>query len=81
MIRTLLVYATIACLILGYALGGAPRRHRLVGCALFVLLALAVSIILDLDRPRRGAIRVSQEPMTDLLKRVELDRGAVRQRD
>lgn len=76
-IRTLLIYATLACLILGYALGGAPRRHRYVGCALFVLLALAVSIILDLDRPRRGAIRVSQQPMTDLLKRIDLDTAAV----
>ena len=71
-IRTLLVYALITSMILGYALGGAPRRHRFVGYSLFVLLAMAVTMILDLDRPSGGAIKVSQQPMVDLVSRIAL---------
>jgi hypothetical protein len=76
-IRTLLVYALINSMILGFALGGSPRRHRYVGYTLFVLLALAVTMILDLDQPARGAIRVSQQPMDDLISRIALGTAPV----
>ena len=76
-IRTLLVYALINSMILGYALGGSPSRHRYVGYTLFVLLALAVTMILDLDQPARGAIRVSQQPMDDLISRIALGTAPV----
>jgi hypothetical protein len=33
---------------------------------LFVLLTLAITLILDLDRPRTGSILVSQAPLLDL---------------
>jgi hypothetical protein len=34
---------------------------------LFALIALAISLILDLDRPRRGSIQVSQQPLAQLV--------------
>ena len=42
------------------------RRHLAVTTILFGLLALAITLILDLDRPRRGSILVSQQPMIDV---------------
>ena len=37
---------------------------------MFVLLALAVSLIVDLDRPATGIIRVPQQPMLDLQQSI-----------
>jgi hypothetical protein len=36
---------------------------------LAVSITLVLAVIIDLDRPRSGYIRVSQEPMIDLLQR------------
>jgi hypothetical protein len=61
------LYAVIAAAVLGYAIAGAQGRHRLASLTLFALLALAIILILDLDRPRSGSIMVSQQPMIDTL--------------
>ena len=37
---------------------------------LFVLLTLSLSLILDLDRPWRGGITISQQPMIDLVEGI-----------
>lgn len=59
----LIVSALISSAVVGYVLGGQGRRHALVTVMLFVLLSLAITLILDLDRPWSGAITISQEPM------------------
>jgi hypothetical protein len=58
-----IVYAVAAAGFLGYATAGARGRHRLASMGFFALLSLAVCMILDLDRPREGAIRVAQDAM------------------
>ena len=62
----LMAYTVIAAGIVGYVLGANARRHRAVTAILFLLLTMAITLILDLDRPRSGAITVSQQPMWDV---------------
>lgn len=63
----LIVYAGVGALLLGYVMGAFGNRHRVASSLLFVLLALTIGLILDLDRPLMGGIRVSQQPLIDLV--------------
>jgi hypothetical protein len=65
-LRVLLLYALIAAVMIGYEKG----RHRAATSLLFVLLTLAASLIVDLDRPGTGGIKVSQQPMLDLQRSI-----------
>ena len=60
---SLIAYNLLTAAMLGYALTGRRTRQRAPATVLFVLLALAITLILDLDRPQRGTIRVDQTPM------------------
>ena len=62
----LLLYAVLSMVLLGYILAANGRPHRVATGLLLVLLTLALVVILDLDRPRSGAIQVSQQPLEDL---------------
>lgn len=61
----LATYATISAAMLGYALAGARGRHRVAAMTLYALIALAFGVILDIDRPRAGAIMVDQAPFAE----------------
>jgi hypothetical protein len=66
----LLLFATIAVTsaILGYASGISGHRVTVPAVALVLLVVCVVYLIIDLDRPRRGSILVSQESMLELQK-------------
>ncbi|MGE0748226.1 MAG: hypothetical protein AB7K86_23395 [Rhodospirillales bacterium] len=49
----------------GYAIGLQSRRARVPAGTLSVLIAILLVLILDIDRPGEGYVRVSQQPMTD----------------
>jgi hypothetical protein len=66
-IYMLLGYAIISAFILGYAQANATVTQRVANRTLFVLLTLALVTIFDLDRPATGAIKVSQQPMVELI--------------
>lgn len=53
--------------LMGVSLGEGARRHILLSWGLYFLVALAVGIIVDLDRPLKGFINVDQQAMV-LLK-------------
>jgi hypothetical protein len=63
----LVAYNLLTAAMMGYALTGARARQRPATVVLFVLFALAIVLILDLDRPQRGTIRVDQTPMQQLV--------------
>lgn len=63
----LIAYNLLTAAMMGYALTGARARQRPATIVLFVLFALAIVLILDLDRPQRGTIRVDQTPMQQLV--------------
>lgn len=69
----LAAYAVISAAMLGYALAGARARHRVASTTLYLLIALAFAVILDLDRPRAGAIVVDQSPFERTVEALEKD--------
>ncbi len=60
----LLVCALLTALLLGYVMQ--VRRHRAATMLLLLLVAMTLTMIIDLERPVAGAIRVSQQPLVDL---------------
>ncbi len=64
----LLGYALISALILGYSQANATVTQRVANRMLFILLTFALVTIFDLDRPSTGTIKVSQQPMAELIK-------------
>lgn len=72
-----LMFATIVLTTatLGYASGIAGHRVTLAAFVLVMLIALVVYLIIDLDRPRRGAIQVSHESMLSLQQTIGAARG------
>ncbi len=56
----------IAGAILGYAGGLMGSRPLVATVAMAMLIVLVIFLIIDLDRPRRGLIRVSQDSMLDV---------------
>jgi hypothetical protein len=66
-IASLLLYATVASSVLGFVTGRVQQRSRVPSIILLLLLTLALGLIFDLDRARSGTIRVSQQPLIDLV--------------
>ena len=61
--------------IVGFGTGIAGHRPSMVSYVLVVLIVVLVFIILDLDRPRRGLIEVSQKSLLDLQSGIAADAG------
>ena len=66
----LLAFTVLAMGVVGYENGYAGARTLGVTTLLCALTALVILVIVDLDRPRRGLIRVSQESMVSLQKNL-----------
>jgi hypothetical protein len=62
----LFVGAILVVGIVGYGFGLGARRNIFLMVTFSVLITLVVLVIVDLDRPRRGLIAVSQQSMLDL---------------
>lgn len=69
----LLLVALLAAMLVGYGCGLAKRRHLLSTSVLALLIGLVIFVIMDLDRPGRGLIRVSQESMVRLRDGMKAD--------
>jgi FtsH-binding integral membrane protein len=61
----LFAIAAVAGGVAAYASAGEPRRKRWPFYVMMVLIAGVILLLLDLDRPDSGFIRVSQQPMID----------------
>lgn len=77
----LVMFATIVLMTatLGYASGIAGHRVTLAAFVLVILIALFVYLILDLDSPRRGVMRVSHESMLSLEQTIAATQGPAAQ--
>lgn len=66
MLLATLVFLSILVLVLnGYWLGRAARRNYFPTALLIITYATVFLLVIDLDRPRGGLFRVSQEPMNE----------------
>jgi len=70
-LRLELLVAIFAVGLVGYGSGVGGRRNPISTAALALLLAAVVLLIVDLDRPRRGLIQVSPQPLIDLQRSLE----------
>ena len=60
------IVGLLAAMLVGYTFGLNGRRQIFPTFVLAVAITLVLALIIDLDRPRSGFIRVSQQPMIDL---------------
>ena len=56
----------LAASLVGYSFGLAGSRQPYSMAILSIAITIVLVVIIDLDRPRSGSIRVSQQPMIDL---------------
>ncbi|MGL4541950.1 MAG: hypothetical protein ACRCUI_05530 [Polymorphobacter sp.] len=77
-IDLLVLFSLITAAIIGYSTGSQQKVNRPINIAFFTLLTLAILMVLDLDRPRSGLVRVSQQPMIDLQADMAADVAAQR---
>jgi hypothetical protein len=63
---TLLAVAIVVLMLLGFGRGIAGDRNAVATTLLAVVLAVVFGLILDLDRPQAGYLRVSQQAMRDV---------------
>jgi hypothetical protein len=70
-LHVLVIFAVVTAAIMGHGLAPGRRRHLVATCGLFILVAMAISLIVDLDSPRVGSVRVPQAPMENVAREVE----------
>jgi hypothetical protein len=63
--------ALLAISLVGYAIGMAGRRQVFSVLLLVLAITAVLAVLIDLDRPGEGFIRVSQQPMIDLQKDLQ----------
>jgi hypothetical protein len=61
-----LAVAIGGCCATGYAAGSSGERANFSNVVLPVLIAVVITLIADIGRPRSGLIRINQQPMIDL---------------
>lgn len=64
----LFIYQFVAAGVIGYVMVG--TRGRQSAAFLFLLFGLSLLLVIDLDRPVHGGVRVSQQPMLDLREMI-----------
>jgi len=69
----LYVFAGFSMLITGYVSGLRDRRNSLMMFTMIGLMAFFLTVIVDLDRPQRGFLKVSQESMIRLQQMLNAD--------
>jgi hypothetical protein len=70
----LLLVALMSALGVGYACGLQNHRHFFTTTMMALLITMVIIVILDIDRPRRGLIRVGQESMLRLHDSIKNDK-------
>jgi hypothetical protein len=55
---------------MGYQVGIAGSRRSVASLVLALSFALVISLIVFLDNPRRGYVKVSQQPLVDVQRRI-----------
>jgi hypothetical protein len=67
----LLLIGLIAAVMMGYGYGRQDKRALVFRAVFAAMVAMVLGLVLDLDRPQRGIIRVSLEPMQTVQQSME----------
>lgn len=68
----LLLGSMMTLWMVGYNAGLTRRRSPLTAVVLIGILGAVITLVVDLDRPRDGFLRVSQQPLIDLMQQIEV---------
>jgi apolipoprotein N-acyltransferase len=60
----------VAALMVGYEFGITGQRHPLAETLLILSIMMVLTLIVEMDHPHSGVIRVSQQPLIDLQRRL-----------
>jgi hypothetical protein len=60
----------VGALLVGYGFGTTGHRHLLSEGLLIFSITVVMVVIVDLDRPHSGVVRISQQPLVDLQQRL-----------
>lgn len=66
----LLVCSMLTLATVGYNAGLTLRRSPLTAAILIIVLGAVITLVVDLDRPQRGFLTVSQQPLIDLVQQI-----------
>jgi hypothetical protein len=69
----LFIVALVAALSIGYGSGLGAHRNFFPTMIMSLIIMLVITVIIDLDRPRRGLIRVGQNSMVRLQESLSTD--------
>jgi hypothetical protein len=70
-ILLLLFFGSILTLgVMGYNAGLSRRRSPITAIVLIIILGSVITLVVDLDRPREGFLKVNQQPLFDLQEQV-----------
>jgi hypothetical protein len=71
MVMAVLVgFAAATAYLLGYGSAHERRGHNAATTIVFALVAIAIALIIDLDRPRIGFIKIDQDPMERVIRSI-----------
>jgi hypothetical protein len=70
-ILLLFIVATLSLGLTGYGFGLAGKQHFFVTTTVAILIVAVIYLIIDLDRPRRGLIKISQGSMIDIQESLQ----------
>ncbi len=73
---SLVAYAIVTAVLSGYGLANHGARHAIASTLLFLMVAALITLVLDLDHPRSGAVRVSQSPLERVAISIAAAEGA-----
>ena len=59
----------------GYGAGLLRRRSPIVAAAMIVVVGAVITLVVDLDRPRDGYLKVNQQPLIDLQQQIGSPKG------
>src|SRR6185369_13183253 len=63
---------SLATVSMGYLAGIAGKRTNTVSIALVLAFSSGIYLIIDLDRPQEGLLKVSQQPMQELRQKITI---------
>lgn len=70
-IQMLIVVTILSMASMGYAKGLAGKRLHFITWSLVLAFSSVMFLIVDLDRPQEGMLKVSQQAMTDLREKLD----------
>jgi hypothetical protein len=66
----LLICSMLTLAMVGYNAGLTLRRSPLTAAILIIVMGAVITLVVDLDRPHKGFLKVSQQSLIDLVQQI-----------